>query len=127
MAYDTPEAGSRAAELLRLRAEDDASDTAPLPEWARSLVILNPLDAPVFLRFDVTGSLVGTLPGTAAGYDVVCPGAALMVYPIPSDIRQRQLIAAVDYAGAVPSGDSGHFCIVSVTEAAHAPTVGPVS
>lgn len=127
MGYDTPEAGSRAAELLRLRAEDDATDSAPLPEWARTLVVHNPLDAPVFLRYDSTSAAAVALPGTSNGYDVVCPGAAMLVFPIPSDVRERQIIAAVDYAGAVPAGDAGFFCTVSVQETAASPSVGPLA
>lgn len=127
MGYDTPEAGTRAAELLRLRAEDGVSDSAPLPEWARTLVVHNPLDAPVFVRYDVTSAPATALPGTTNGYDVVCPGAAMLVFPVPSDVRERQIIAAVDYAGAVPAGDTGLFCTVTVQEVAASPSVGPLA
>ncbi len=127
MGYDTPEAGTRAAELLRLRAEDDATDSAPLPEWARTLVVSNPLDAPVFIRFDSTSAPASALPGTTNGYDVVCPGAALLVFPIKSDVRERQIIAAVDYPGAIPAADAGLFCTVTVQEIAASPSVGPLA
>lgn len=126
MGYDTPEQGTRSAELIRLRAEDGMEDSAPLPEWARTLVIVNPLDAVAFVRFDYTEASPGT-PGRTNGYDVPCPGAAMLVHPIPSDIRLRHVRAAVEYAAAVPSADVGLFCTVTVQEAAASPSVGPLA
>lgn len=126
MAYDTPEQGTRAAELVRLPAVDGSESGAPLPEWARALVIVNPLDAIVFLRFDYSEASPGT-PGRTNGYDVPCPGAAMIVHPIPSDVRLRHIRAAVEYPAAVPSADVGLVCTITVQEAAASPSVGPLA
>lgn len=106
-------------ELARLSAVDAAEARGVgFPDWATSLVIFNPLAAPIFVRFD------GTTP-TATNYDIACPGEALMAYPMPNDVRV--VSAVVDYPGAVPGADAGQVAILSATEDNQGVFVGPLN
>lgn len=108
-------------ELVRLQAVDGETQSADLPEWASSLVITNALDAVVYLAWRRS-------PDAAPGsYDVIVPGAAYLVVPVPSDPGVQYVTATVDYPGAVPAADAGLFAIVTACEAAFPPTVGALA
>lgn len=114
--------GWQSAELVRLPAVDGASATdVVVPDWASTILVQNALDARVFIAWRRT-------PEAAAGsYDVVTPGAALHVHPVPSRRDVGALCITVDYTGAVPSDDAGLFVIVTAMEAQLAPSVGPLA
>lgn len=112
----------RRAELMRLPAVDNATQAVQMSGWERTLVIMNALDAPVFLAYKQSPA-----PSAAAGYDVVCPGAAMLTVPIPDDANIRFLSAQVDYPGAVPAGDAGLLVIVLATEDVLPAGVGPLA
>lgn len=108
-------------ELVRLQAVDGETQSAELPDWASSLVIINALDAVVYMAWRRS-------PDAAAGtYDVIVPGAAYMVVPVPSDPGVAFVTVAVDYPGAVPAADAGLFVTVTACQAAFPPTVGALA
>lgn len=112
----------RRAELLRLTAVDGASATAELAGWERALVIQNALDAPLYLAYRQAPA-----PSPVNGYDVVCPGAAMLTIPIPDDPNIRWVTAQVDYPGAVPAGDAGLLVVILATERDLAAGVGALA
>jgi hypothetical protein len=106
---------------LRLDAVDGANANADIAEWAASVVVENALDAVVYISYRRAPA-----PGVG-NYDVVVPGSSLLVVPIPNDPNIRAISGTVDYPGAVPPGDVGLICKVTVTEVAHQPFVGPLA
>lgn len=111
---------SRVVDLFRLRAEDGARHAgAPIPPElvARSLLVYNPLSAPVFLRFGVGDA-------SPATHDVACPGSAVLSWPL--DPSATRISAVVDYAGAVPPGDVAE-AVVRVTDEVLSPSIGPLA
>jgi hypothetical protein len=110
----------RQVELFRLEAVDGAKRVgAPIPPDLRamSLLVLNPLAAPIYFRWS------GSAP-SVTDYDYACPGEAQMTAHIAGVER---ISAVVDYAGAVPPGDVNQSAIVSVTEVVLSPSVGPLN
>jgi hypothetical protein len=99
--------------IATLEAQDNDEATVPLPEWASSLHVYNPLAAPILIRW----TNVGGPPGVAAGQEqpeLGVPGEAVLTWPIPSEATH--LRARVDFAGAVPAGDVGHAARLYVSE-----------
>lgn len=93
--------------LGRLAAVDLAViQAAEIPAGQCSLVVHNPLAAPIYILFGAG------LPA-ADMYDLVVPGRALMAYPLPAGAAL--LSARVDYTGALPAGDAGQHATISVT------------
>lgn len=121
---NTPPGGSRSTEVMRLPAIDASADRNSLPPWARTLVVQNPLSAPVFLSYSNNAGAPD--PDTGA-YDVMVPAASQLTYPVVGDVVARYLIGAVRYAASVPAADAGLFCTVSVQETNESPNVGPMS
>jgi hypothetical protein len=107
----------RVTELFRLAAEDGADGQGALTGEPATLLIYNPLAAPVYIRFGPS------LP-SAASHDLACPAEAIMAWPI--DGGTGIITATVDYPGAVPAGDLGQETIVRASEATLGAFVGPL-
>lgn len=106
-------------ELGRLAAADLASiQGAEIPDGQCSLVVHNPLAAPIYVLFG------GGVPA-ANSYDLAVPGQALLAYPLP--YGAAQLSALVDYAGAVPASDAGQHATISVTRTNQGTFVGALA
>ena len=108
----------RVAELFRLEAVDGADGTNALTGEPATLLVYNPLAAPVYIRF---GS---SLP-SASSHDLACPGQAIMAWPI--DGGTGNVTAVVEYPGAVPAGDVGLEAIIRASEATLGAFVGPLA
>ena len=107
-----------ATEIGRLRALDLDTMSGAVPDGSCSLVVHNPLAAPIFLLF------AGGVP-SASNNDVSVPGVALMAYPLPPGVEV--ITAVIDYAGGVPAGDAGQHATVLVTGSNQGTSVGPLA
>lgn len=110
--------GCRVVELFRLPAVDGARGENALTGDPATLLILNPLAAPVYIRF-------GTGTPSPTSFDLACPGEAMMAWPI--DGGTGNITAVVDYPGAVPAGDVGQECIIRASEATLGAFVGALN
>jgi hypothetical protein len=110
--------GGRVVELFRLAAEDGDRGTNPLTEIGEpaTLLVQNPLAAPVYIRF-------GASPPSVRSHDLACPARSIMAWPI--DPGTANITAVVDYPGAVPAADAGLEAIIRASEATLGPFVGP--
>jgi len=108
----------RVVELFRLAAEEGAAGTNALTGEPATLLVYNPLAAPVYIRFG------NSLP-SATSHDLACPGQAIMAWPI--DGGTGNITAVVDYPGAVPAGDVGLEAIIRASEATLGAFVGPLA
>lgn len=106
---------------LRLDAVDGANASSDVEDWAASLIVENALDATVYISYRRSPA-----PGIG-NYDHVIPGSSLVVVNLPNDANIRAISGTVDYPGAVPPGDVGLICKVTVSEVAHQPFVGPLA
>lgn len=113
----------RSAELIRIASSEGSVATEyRMPDWASSVVVQNPLAAIGYIAWrQVRGG-----PSNTTGYDLIIPGAALVVHPIPGE-SVRWITAQVIYPGAVPAADAGFFFIVTAMEEQLAPSVGPLA
>ncbi len=102
-------------ELFRLQAIDGDSGAGSMTGDPATLLIYNPLAAPIYIRF-------GASIPSAASHDLACPGDAIMAWPIQGP---GVITALIDYAGAIPAGDVGE-AIIRSSEATLAPFVGPL-
>jgi hypothetical protein len=107
-------------ELFRLKAVDGERNVgAPIPPGlgARTLLVYNPLSAPMYIKFGVGDA-------SAANHDVACPGSAVMQWPI--DATVGRIAAVMDYPGAVPVGDVAD-AVVRATSAQLPAFIGPLT
>lgn len=109
-----------ATEIARLQAVDgDQATTGQLPPGSCSLVVLNPLSAPIYILWSQG------VP-SASAFDLVVPGNALMAVPVPSGASA--LSAVVLYpGGTVPTGDGGSHAVLSMTDNNQGAFVGPLA
>ena len=108
----------RVAELFRLAAVDGARGTNALTGEPATLLVYNPLAAPIWIRF-------GTSTPSATSHDLSCPGQAVMAWPV--DGGTGNITAIVDYPGAVPGADAGLEAIIRASEATLGAFVGPLA
>jgi hypothetical protein len=115
-------AACKVTELFRIPAvvagDPDADNTGPLTGEPATLLVYNPLAAPVYFRF-------GTGTPTATAHDLACPGEAIMAWPI--DGGTGNITAVLVYPGAVPAADVGQELVVRSTEASLGAFVGPLN
>lgn len=107
----------RVVELFQLPAVDGAKGSGALTGEPATLLVFNPLAAPIYIRF---GS---SLP-SASSHDLACPGQAIMAWPI--DGGTGRITAVVDYPGAVPATDVG-AAIIRASEATLGAFVGAIA
>lgn len=107
----------RQLELFRLEAIDGATAAANVEGDPNALLWVNPLAAPIYVRF---GS--GAVGRTS--YDLVIPGESLGSWPLGPFAR---VAAIVDYPGAPPTADANLQAVLSVTDAALGAFVGPLA
>jgi hypothetical protein len=103
-------------ELFRLRAVDGDSASESTSGPVGTLLVYNPLAAPVYIGF-------GSSVPSAAAHDVACPGESILQWPISG---VDTISAVVDYPGAVPATDVGRV-IVRVIESTQPAFVGPLA
>lgn len=92
----------RVLDLFRLAAVDGARDTGEIAGGAGTLLVYNPLSAPVFLTF-------GSSTPSESAHDVACPGNALLAFPL--DGSTTTITGKVIYSGAVPASDVGEAIV----------------
>lgn len=108
------------AELMRIASNEGSSvRQVEVPDWATSVVVQGALDAVGYIAWSRTEAGPGN-------YDLVVPGSALLVHPIPGE-SVRWMSAQVIYPGAVPSTDDDLYFIVVAMEGQLAPSVGALS
>lgn len=107
----------RQLELFRLDATDGASSSAPVEGDPSTLLWVNPLEAPIYVRF-------GSGEPGPTGYDLVIPGESMGSWPLGPIAR---VAAKVDYPGAVPAGDASLQAIFTVSDATLGVFVGPLA
>lgn len=110
----------QSAELLRLAATEGDTRATSVPDWASSLVVANELDATIWVSYRASPA------PSATDHDLAIPGSALYSRPLPGG-KGRQIVAIVDYPGAVPAGDAGLIVTIEVTESQLGASVGPLS
>ena len=97
--------------LMRLQPVHLYQQRAIVPEDARSLMILNTLQAAIYIRFGYAFPVPGD-------YDWVVNIGAIVVLPTFGKV----VAATVFYPGAVPAGDTNLFALILSSAAGPHPT-----
>lgn len=118
---DRTKARFRAYELARIRGGvDGASAAGRVPADVQSLVIYNPLSAPVYLAWRATPT------PTTTDKDLAVPGLAMMTIPVIGE-GAVDFTAAVFYPGVPLAADAADDVVFIGSQASLSATVGPLA
>jgi hypothetical protein len=112
----------RAQILIRLTSTSDPPKAEPIDPAMESLVVVNPLQVPIYVRFG-SDPVDMTVRG---GWDVAAPGQGLYAIPLPVD---AEFVSAArgDYGSIDPSPDALETALIMVDPAPCRVSVGPLA
>lgn len=111
----------RATLVGRIRADGDPVVSAPISASAASLVVVNPLQVPIYIRFGEAVELADP-----NGWDVAAPGVSLYAIPLPGNAVELSA-AAGDYGSLDPALDAQSVALIMVDPAPCRVFVGPLA